>query len=112
MDMQLCKIELFSKGVDLSVIERMDEIVNRLDDAYNSKRTSRDMGGYIFFFDNEDWYKEVLPNVLEYYNLCKENCEYSEVINPSDSQIEWWEELYLMSSDDSIVFIHPRNKSK
>lgn len=35
--------------------------------------------------------------------------EYSERINENtDTGVEWWEELYLLSSEDALVLIHPK----
>lgn len=46
-------------------------------------------------------------------HLDKELFEYSEQIgNAADSKVQWQEELYLLSSDDSLVLIHPRESAQ
>lgn len=108
LDMTLLEDELRTLGVDNIVLDRMREIIFTLDDAYKTNRGSRDMGGYIFFFDNEENYKNALPQILEFHNLRMEDYEYSEIINNNIEQGAWWEELYLLSSDDAIVLVHPK----
>ena len=109
MDIDLLEKDLIAAQVDSIVIERMREIVSTLDDAYGSNRSAKDMGGYIFFFGDEETYENSFSHLLTFYNLAMENYEYSEIINEmNDSETKWWEELYMLSSDDAIVFVHPK----
>ena len=46
--------------------------------------------------------------IMEFYHLDKELCEYSNQLGGEGDDTErWQEELYLMSSDDALVIIHP-----
>lgn len=89
--------------------ERMLEILETLDDAYGKNRSSHDFGGYILFFPTEDNYKRQIAQILKFYNLDKNLCEYREKIGEKAySDTEWWEELFLLSSDDSLLLIYPK----
>ena len=67
------------------------------------------MGGYLLLFQSEDNYEELKTPILSFYRLEDTDYEYSEVA-VTDSGIEWWEELFILSSDDAIVIMHPRSK--
>lgn len=92
------------------VAGRVQEIIERLSEAYGDYRNSYAMGGYILFFPSEENYEKWYTQIMTFYRLGMEDYEYSEIINENFIiDTEWWEELYLLSSDDAIVMIHPRN---
>ena len=46
--------------------------------------------------------------IMEFYHLDKESYEYSNQLGgEGDGTEQWQEELYLLSSDDALVIIHP-----
>lgn len=92
-----------------AVADRIAEITGVLDDAYGGQRKSTDMGGYILFFPDEDCYKDNINEILEHHHLAEQPNEYKEIIHTSGNT-EWWEELYLQSSDDSLTLIYPQVK--
>ena len=110
LDIHLLEDEMKNCGVEEIVIDRIKEIVLTLDDAYGATRGSRGMGGYILFFGKDEFFNESFPKVLQFYHLKADNCEYSEKINNNTSRIEWWEDLYMLSSDDALVLVHPKEK--
>ena len=68
-------------SIDSMVIKRVKEQISVLDDAYGSDRGSRDMGGYILFFEDEKSYDECIEEIVDFYKLDKEEYEYSDCIN-------------------------------
>lgn len=109
LDAELLAEELQGKDKDSVVIKRMRELAGILDDRYGVVRGSADMGGYILFFPDSKTYGKCYPHITEFYHLQEELFEYSQRINgKSASGVEWWEELYLLSSDDALVLIHPK----
>ena len=112
LDAEILKMDLNSGSVDEAVWKRIRDIVAILDNEYGENRNSSDMGGYILFFGDVDAYEQTFPKITAFYHLDKDLNEYSECIsNKQESCIEWWEELYLLSSDDALVFIYPKKIS-
>lgn len=113
LDAEMFSEELQEKKVDRIVIERIRELAGMLDDRYGVRRGSADMGGYILFFHNSRDYGKCVPHILQFYHMDRELFEYSEQINENSvSGVEWWEELYLLSSDDALVLIHPKGDTQ
>lgn len=93
------------------VSDRIEEIIDTLDDNYGAHRNSRAMGGYLLLFQSEENYEELKMQILSFYQLDIKDYEYSEtLIEDKEYNVEWWEELYMLSSDDAIVIMHPRSK--
>ena len=93
------------------VSDRIEEIIDTLDDNYGTHRNSKAMGGYLLLFQSEENYEELKMQILSFYHLDIEDYEYSEtLIEDKEYTVEWWEELYMLSSDDAIVIMHPRSK--
>lgn len=113
LDAELFSGDLQKKNVDSIVIERMRELSGLLDDRYGVCRGSADMGGYILFFHDSRDYEKCVSDILQFYRLDGELFEYSEQINKNPAfGMEWWEELYLLSSDDALVLIHPKGETQ
>lgn len=109
LDVDILSEELYLKGVDRCVIERLTGIVEVLDDSYGAMRNSHSMGGYVLFFEDKQTYEDAFSKIIEFYHLDEKNYEYSEIISTDmKNKQEWREELYMLSSDDALVFIHPR----
>ena len=108
LDMEILKDNLETENVDGYVIKRLEELVTILDREYGICRGSSDMGGYILLFTEKQTYEKYFPKIMELHHLDKDLCEYSEQISDTeDGRTEWCEELYLLSSDDALVLIHP-----
>ena len=105
LDVNILEDELQDK-VSSTVINRIREQIEILDGAYGSRRGSKDMGGYILFFDSKSSYENSVNNIMQFYRLDSDLYEYSDCISEEDSMC-WKEELYLLSSDDALVLIHP-----
>ena len=113
LDAELFSEELERKNIDSIVIERMKELAGMLDDRYGVCRGSADMGGYILFFHDGRDYGKCIPHILQFYHMDGELFEYSEQINENTaSDVEWWEELYLLSSEDALVLIYPKGDTQ
>ena len=109
LDVDILSEELHLKGVDRCVIERLAEIVEVLDDSYGVMRNSHSMGGYVLFFEDKQTYEKIFSKIMDFYHLDEKQYEYSELISTDTKHNqEWWEELYMLSLDDALVFIHPR----
>lgn len=94
---------------DSIVAERIVEQIEVLDDAYGRHRTPYAMGGYILYFPNEKDYNKMIGEICEFYNISLNEYEYSEIIGEKPiGNTEWWEELFMLSSDDALVMIHPK----
>lgn len=106
VDYEIIKDDIDAMVCDSCVVERVKEVLTILDDSYGKARTSRDMGGYVFLFSNETTYNASIDKILTNSNIQSSMCEYSDIIS-SSQDITWKEELYLVSSDDSITVIHP-----
>ncbi len=106
VDYEIIKDDMDAMVCDSCVGERVKEVLTILDDSYGKARTSRDMGGYVFLFSNETTYNASIDKILINSNIQTSMCEYSDIIS-SSQDITWKEELYLVSSDDSITVIHP-----
>ena len=98
LDMEIIKDFLESEQTNQNVVRRMEEL------------TDIDMGGYILFFGDIQTYENHISKIMEFYRLDKDLAEYSNTIEgTAGSTIQWREELYLLSSDDSLVLIYPEN---
>ena len=91
LDMEIIKDFLESEQTDQNVLRRMEELTDILDGAYGGSRGAFDMGGYILFFGDIQTYEKHISKIMECYHLDRDLAE----------------ELYLLSSDDSLVLIYP-----
>lgn len=113
LDAEILAEELEEKGTDKAVISRLKELVMILDRNYGLYRGTADMGGYILFFEDIQTYRNYFERIVDFYHIDKTLYEYSECITDGQqSGIEWHEELYILSADDALVFIHPCKAEK
>jgi hypothetical protein len=109
LDAEIFAQELYQTPSMSLIADRILELTETLDDSYGSDRSSRDMGGYILFFPSEKEYRKCISVICKTYHIEPSLCEYREIIGEKAiSGTEWWEELFLLSSDDALVFIHPQ----
>ena len=105
LDMEIIKDFLESEQTDQNVVRRMEELTDILDGAYGG---AFDMGGYILFFGDIQTYGNHIAKIMAFYHLDGNLAEYSNTKEgTAESAIQWREELYLLSSDDSLVLIYP-----
>lgn len=108
LDMEIISGFLESEQIDRKVVSRLEELISVLDEAYGACRGAFEMGGYILFFGDIQTYKNHISRLMEFYQLDKDLAEYSRQIeDTADSAKRWCEELYLLSSDDSLVLVYP-----
>lgn len=107
LDVEIMGDTLQSEKTDRAVMKRVEELVAVLDREYGGCRSSSDMGGYIMLFTEPQTYKRFISRIMEFYHLDKDLYEYSERIGETE---EWQEELYLLSSDDALVLIYPKEQ--
>ena len=100
---------IFSQNT--GVKKRIAEALKTLDEAYGADSKAHDMGGYVLLFLSEENFNAEIEKILAHHHLNREFAEYSEVIKEQNEVNEngtlWMEELYLLSSDDSLLMIHP-----
>ena len=109
LDMEIIKDFLESEQTNQNVVRRMEELTDILDGAYGGSRGAFDMGGYILFFGDIQTYGNHIAKIMAFYHLDGNLAEYSNTIEgTAESAIQWREELYLLSSDDSLVLIYPK----
>ena len=66
--------------------------------------------GYILLFTDTETYRRHISKIMEFYHLKKDLFEYSEqIVSMDDGVMEWQEELFLLSSEDSLVLIYPKD---
>ena len=99
------KEELISNNVPDTVINRMYEVMDILDSNYGSQRSSSSMGGYLLFFPTTKDYLTATPAIYENYNIDSTLSEYDDVLVTTQN-INWRERLYLLGSDDSLIFMY------
>ncbi len=98
---------------DSLLVDRINEITEMLDNNYSGRRSSKDYGGYILFFPTKEGYDRLIEKILRYYNLDSSLSEYEEVIGErAIGNTEWHEEMWLLSSEDALVCIHPEEVRK
>lgn len=106
LDYDVVKPSIDSIIKDESVSYRIKEVLSVLDESYGVSRLSKDMGGYVYLFTNEDTYNDNIDRLLELNNIKTDMYEYSDDIGSIDDAL-WKEELYLIGSEDSITVFHP-----
>ncbi len=106
LDYDVVKPSIDSIIKDESVSYRIKEVLSVLDESYGVSRLSKDMGGYVYLFTNEDTYNDNIDRLLEINNIQTDMYEYSDDIGSTDDVL-WKEELYLIGSEDSITVFHP-----
>lgn len=87
------------------VIDRMSEITDILDSNYGIQRSSTAMGGYLLFFPTKEDYNNDVPIIMHNYNIESNLFEYDDILDSTEN-INWREKLYLLSADDSLIFIY------
>lgn len=101
---------LETKAFPKLIADRVTELTNILDDAYGADRGAFAMGGYVFVFPTEECYEKNASRVLDFHHMEYEGYEYSDDIGETvlEDGRYWKEELYLLGTDDGLVFIHPK----
>lgn len=108
IDADILAEELEEKGADKAVISRLKELATILDRNYGQYRGNADMGGYILFFEDIGTYQKYFERIIGFYHVDRDLYEYEEdIADSSQTATVWHEKLYLLSSDDSLVFIYP-----
>lgn len=100
-DLTLLTMEQEKVGIDSVILNRLAEIIETLDGAYGMCRNAHSMGGYVFLFTEINDYQKYRELISDYYGIDMKLCEYSDDLGNG-----WCEELYLLSSDDSIVMLY------
>ena len=109
LDAKMLLIDLNKDEKNNEIASRIAELAGTLDDNYGSLRPSYGMGGYILFFPDVLTYQREISEIMDFYGLDPALYEYKEIVGEkSDSR--WVEELYLLSSEDSLVLIYPRKE--
>jgi hypothetical protein len=91
------------------VFHRIKEILEMLEEAYGTENRQYE-GGKIVFFTDEKAYQQEIDSLLHRQHINPEWNEYSEIIGEQAFDgVEWWEEMYLVSSENALVIIHPKS---
>ena len=109
-EVDLLHPELERNNVPSIIQDRMLEITDVLDSDYGATRSSTAYGGYVLYFPTCDDYSIMAPVILQNYNIDPNLAEYDDLLwsSTAGTELEWHEELFLMSSEDSLVFIFPK----
>lgn len=93
-----------------AVLDKINEVIGILDASYGLYRhPTHSLGGQLFYFPTLEDVNKYYGKVLEFYNTSTELAEYSEII-ASDENLEFWYELYILSTDYCIALILMRKK--
>ncbi len=98
------------ENIPNTVADRVLEVIQQLDDHYGEQRGCHAYGGYLLYFHNQQSYQENISDILSFYHIERDIFEYSDIIIRSEG-MEWYETLYLLSSDDSLVLVYPQEVS-
>ena len=94
-------------GIDEIVIERVEEIMKVLDDAYGKGRCEDSQGGVIMLFTCLDDYIKKEASIMKKYHLLVSDYEYSDIIGAEEKcNLGWTERLYLRSSEDALIVLY------
>lgn len=83
------------------VTERIKEVVGILDSAYGVNRMLSDYGGIVLAFPTRKDFDAGVKKVFSIFHLDGSMMEYREHTGG------WAEELYMLSSDNALVFMYP-----
>lgn len=91
----------------IQVLERLKKRIETLDGNYGSGRNlDADLGGYAVLFPAISLTEQKeRKEILEKYHVMEEEYEYREEILQKDEYL-WIEELYILSSDYSIILFY------
>lgn len=87
------------------VLERIQDVLEVLDTSYGIARTSNAMGGYVLFFPTKESYLDYAPAIYQHYHIDSTLYEYDDELTSTEN-MSWREKLYLLSSEDSLIFIY------
>ena len=93
-----------------NITSRLEQIIHTLDEFYFSDRNSFSYGGFVFLITEKHEAEKVREKIIQCYHL-KNKMEYDESICQNEGNV-WKEELFLRSSEDSIVIIYPKENNK
>lgn len=92
------------------VVERLNELVEILDSNYGAERGVNDMGGYILYFPDKSCYDAMISKLENFYHIDSSCYEYRDELSDDTNKetVAFCEDLYLISSDDALVFVYPK----
>lgn len=109
-DVEMMKQNQAAYDIDKVIVDRVEEIISMLDDAYGTDRAESDQGGIIMLFTKLEDYIKKRDRIMSRYYLRESDYEYSdEFWGDSDKKTCWTERLYLRSSEDALVLIYANN---
>lgn len=88
-----------------TVIDRIKKATDILDESYGKERMPYDMGGYVFLVTEVQEQEEARKKIIGCYHA-GQKLEYSDILCEGQG-IQWHEDLYLITDDDSIMIIYP-----
>ncbi|MDE6435225.1 MAG: hypothetical protein K2L07_13460 [Lachnospiraceae bacterium] len=95
----------------MQVLERLKKQIETLDGNYGSGRNlESDLGGYAVLFPVMNLEEQMERKaILEKYHAAEDEFDYCEEILQKDENL-WVVELYILSSDYSVIFFYPEEK--
>lgn len=90
------------------VLEQIKRTTETLDNCYGSERDlNASLGGYAILFTTTDKNdKKTQMDIFQKYNIREQDYEYRDCI-ASCGGLKWMEELFILSSDYSLVMYYP-----
>ena len=101
-------IQSISYAIPDPVLEQIKQATETLDNCYGSERDlEASLGGYVILFtamDEND--RKARMDIFQKYNIQEQDYEYCDCIISCDG-LKWMEELFILSSDYSLVMYYP-----
>lgn len=95
------------KHLPVEVIDSIKEVLDVFDEAYGSDRREIDLGGLVVTIESELDLKVMKDSV--FLDVWEEQPEWEKIIMTVGNK-EWYQFLFVMSSDYSIVLVGEKDK--
>lgn len=103
-----CLKKTFVDQNQITLYNKIHDDLSILDDSYGADRSCFSYGGYIILCLNPDNITEDFQSLCNTYHLNYEQYEFCDnVWHDIDTNILWKKNLYLFSSDDSLLIYYP-----
>jgi len=111
-DLEACA-SLFEENGRMPVYDAIRKDLVILDDAYGISRRAFDMGGYVLYFPTTSDFRKDENKIYDAYHMDSNLYESEDVIwQDGMNDTTWKRKLFLLSSDDALVFIYPETNEK
>ena len=91
--------------------QSLNEQIMRFDEFYDKYRNpDRDLGGFAYFLPTIEDAERFLDKIKEWHHITDMPSEYEDIV-AEYHDVEFVEELFILSSDFGLVILYPRRKN-